>query len=117
MGPLRVVTYILWTMSFSGSNSQVIAGTTYTATFDATGAVKAFWVLNSGVTSFDKFTQFFFDVIIYGVVYPLGKSVLPQPAAGAVGLTQITDAFTKISTVTCCYNWNNYDTTGNIPYL
>ena len=117
MGPLRVVTYILWTMSFSGSNSQVIAGTTYTATFDATGAVKAFWFLNSGVTSFDKFTQFFFDVIIYGVVYPLGKSVLPQPAAGAVGLTQITDAFTKISTVTCCYNWNNYDTTGNIPYL
>ena len=116
MGPLRVITYIIWTMSFSGTQSQTIGGTVYSATFDATGAVKAYWFLNSGVTSFDKFTQFFFDIIIYGVVYPMGKSVLPQPPA-SVALTQITDAFTKISTVTCCYNWNNYDTTGNIPFL
>ena len=123
MGPLRVVTYIFWNMSFSNTSTQTIGsgGSAYTGsvTFDGTGAVKAYWFLNSGVTSFDKFTQFFYDIIIYGIVYPMApSSILPQ-SANKPTINMLLDAATGLPTNpsgTCCYNWNNYDTTGNIPF-
>ena len=126
IGPLRVVTYIFWTMSFSKTEQKtIVLGSplpdyTGAVTFDATGAVKAYWFLNSGVTSFDKFTQFFYDVVIYGVVYPMaGSSILPQSANKPtldMILAPIKD-IAKNPGGTCCYNWNNYDTTGNIPFF
>ena len=77
-GPIRVIAYIFWNLSYTGSTSTTSGGTTYTVTMDATGAIKAYWFLNSGVTSFDKFTQFIYDIIIYGVVYPMiPSSYLP----------------------------------------
>ena len=124
MGPLRVVTYIFWNMSFSKALANQTIGTapnsiTTSVNFDATGAVKAYWFLNSGVTSFDKFTQFFYDVIIYGIVYPLAPStILPQSATKPT-IDMLLDPLTNLAANpggTCCYNWNNYDTTGNIPF-
>ena len=124
MGPLRVVTYIFWNMSFSKVLANQTIGTapnsiTTSVDFDATGAVKAYWFLNSGVTSFDKFTQFFYDIIIYGIVYPMAPStILPQSVTKPT-IEMLLDPITNLATNpggTCCYNWNNYDTTGNIPY-
>ena len=105
-------------MSFSSTKSVTMGSDTYEVTFDATGAVKAYWFLNSGVTSFDKFTQFFYDIIIYGIVYPMLPTFLPQPST-PISINLLFDAITNLATDpkgTCCYNWNDYDSTLNLPY-
>ena len=101
-------------MSISNTTKGVVIGSgTYDVTFDASNAVKAYWFLNSGVTNFNQFTQFFYDIIIYGIAYPMFPAFLPQPAT-SISIDLLLAPFTNLATDpkgTCCYNWNDYDTT------